>query len=63
MPSLDDFIQSLTNEHDKIVDMGIIRSSKYQALFALRPKCLKGKGKKKNQKKFNAPKPKEKNEQ
>ena len=41
--------------------MGIIRSSKDQALFASRPK---GKGKKKNQKtKFDALKPKEKNQQ
>ena len=46
------------------VQMGIIKSSKYQALFASRPKDSKGKGKKKNQKdKFDAPKPKENNQQ
>ena len=39
--------------------MVIIRSSKYQALFASGPKDTKGKGKQKNQKtKFDAPKPK-----
>ena len=44
--------------------MGIIISSKYQALFALGPKYPKGKGKKKNQKaKFDAPNPKEKKQQ
>ena len=64
MPTLDAFIDSLTNEHDKVVQMGIIRSSKYQALFALGPKDMKGKGKQNNQKtNFNAPKPKEKNQQ
>ena len=45
MPSLNAFIESLTNEHDKLVQMGIIRSSKDQALFALGPKDSKGKGK------------------
>ena len=34
MLTLNAFIESLTNEHDKLVQMGIIRSSKYQALFA-----------------------------
>ena len=44
--------------------MGIIKSSKYQALFDLGPKDTKGKGNQKNQKsKFDASKPKEKNQQ
>ena len=63
MPSLNAFIESLTNEHDKLVQMGIINSSKYQALFASGPQDMKGKGKQKNQKtKFDASKPKEKNQ-
>ena len=39
--------------------MGIIRSSKYQALFASGPKDLKGKGNKNQKSKFEAPNPKE----
>ena len=63
IPSLNAFIESLTNEHDKLVQMGIIRSSKGQALFSLGPKDTKGKGNKKNQMtKFHAPKAKEKNQ-
>ena len=63
IPILNAFIDSLTNEHDKLVQMGIIRSSKDQALFALRPKAMNGNGKKTNQKtKFDAPNPKEKNQ-
>ena len=39
--------------------MGIIKSSKYQALFVGGAKATNGKGKKKNQKtKFDVPKPK-----
>ena len=45
MPSLNAFIESLTSEHDKLVHMGIIRSSYDQSLYALGPKDLKGKGK------------------
>ena len=62
MPSLNAFIESLTNEHDKLVHMGIIISSKDQALYASSPKDKKGKGKKKNQNKFDALKEKEKNQ-
>ena len=58
MPSLNAFIESLTNKHDKIVQMWIIRSSKYQALFSLGPKYMKGKGKKNQKSKFDAPNPK-----
>ena len=64
MPSLDTFIKILTKEHDKPVQMGILRSSKYQALFDSGSKDSKGKGKQKNPKdKFDAPKPKEMNQQ
>ena len=45
MPSLNAFIESLTSEYDKLVHMGIIRSSRDQALHVLGPKDLKGKGK------------------
>ena len=64
MPSLNAFIESLTSEHDKLVQMGIIRSSSDQALHVSGPKDLKGKGKQqKNPKtKFEAPKPKVENQ-
>ena len=45
MPTLNAFIESLTSEHDKLVHMGIIRSSHDQALHVLGPKYLKGEGK------------------
>ena len=45
MPSLNAFIESLKSEHDKLVDMGIIISSRDQALYTSGPKDLKGKGK------------------
>ena len=38
MSTLNAFIVSLTIEHDKLVQMGIIKSSKDQALFASGPK-------------------------
>ena len=61
MPTLNGFIESLASEHDKLVQMGIIRSSKVQTLFASGPKDTKRKGNKKNQKtNFDAPNPKEK---
>ena len=34
MPSLADFMESLTQEQDKLVMMGTIKPSKYQALIA-----------------------------
>ena len=34
MPKLAEFMESLTQEHDKLVMMGIIKPSKYQALVA-----------------------------
>ena len=45
MPTLNAFIESLTSEHDKLVQMEIIRSSCDQSLHVSRPKDLKGKGK------------------
>ena len=45
MPSLNAFIESLTSEHDKLVHVGIIRSSHDQVLYASEPKDMKGKGK------------------
>ena len=45
MPTLNAFIESMTSEHDKLVQMGIIRSSRDQALHVSRSKYLKGKGK------------------
>ena len=45
MPTLNAFIESLTSEHDKLVQMGIIRYSRDQDLHVLGPKDVKGKGK------------------
>ena len=45
MPTLNAFIESLTCEHDKLVQMGIIRSSGDKSLHVSGPKDLKGKGK------------------
>ena len=45
MPTLNAFIKSLTSEHDKRVQMGIIRSSRDQTLHVSGHKDLKGKGK------------------
>ena len=45
MPTLDSFIESLTQEHDKLSQMGIIQSSKDQALVAGGPKVANDKGK------------------
>ena len=49
MPTLNSFIESLTQEHDKLIQMGIIRSSKDQALVAGGPKVVNDKGKQKNE--------------
>ena len=48
MPTLNSFIESLTEEHDKLIQMGIIRSSKDQALVAGGPKVANDKGKKRD---------------
>ena len=65
MPSPNAFIDSLIEEHDKLVQMGIIRSSHDQSLYASGPKDRNGKEKQqKNPKtKFEAPKPKVENQQ
>ena len=47
--TLDSFIESLTQEHDKLIQMGIIRSSRDQALIAGGPKVVNDKGKKKDE--------------
>ena len=49
IPTLDSFIESLTQEHDKLIQIGIIRSSKDQALVAGGPKVEKDKGKQKDE--------------
>ena len=59
MPTLNAFIESLTNEHYNLVQMGILRSSKDQALFVGGPKSLNAKGMKNKEKtKFDPPKQK-----
>ena len=64
MPTLNAFIESLTNEHDKRVQMGSMRSSKDQALFARGPNALNVKGKQNKEKtKFDPHKKKEKSQQ
>ena len=49
MPTLDAFIESLTHEHDKLIQMGIIRSSRDQALVAGGPKVANDKGKQRDE--------------
>ena len=65
MPTLNAFIETLTNEHDKLVQMGIIRYSSDQSLHVLGPKDLKGKEKQQNNQKtkFDAPKHRVENQQ
>ena len=48
MPTLNSFIESLTQEHDKLIQMGIIQSSRDQALVAGGPKVANDKGEKKD---------------
>ena len=48
MPTLDSFIESLTREHDKLIQMGIIQSSRNQPLVVGGPKVANDKGKKKD---------------
>ena len=45
LTTLNSFIESLTQEHDKLIQMGIIRSSRDQALVAGGPKVVNDKGK------------------
>ena len=46
MPSLNAFIESLINKYGKIVQMGVIRSSKDKSLFSLGHNNSNGKGNK-----------------
>ena len=62
MPTLNAFIESLTNEHNKLVQLGSLRSSKDQYFFAIGPKASIVKGNQKKEKtNFDPPKQKEKN--
>ena len=49
MPTLNFFIESLTQEHDKLIQMGIIKYSRDQALVAGGPKVENDKGKQKDE--------------
>ena len=49
MPTLDSFIQSLTQEHDKLIQIGIIQSSSDQALVVGGPNVANDKGKQKDE--------------
>ena len=49
MPTLDAFIQSLTSENDKLIQMGIIQYSKDQALVVRRDKVANDKGNQKDE--------------
>ena len=49
MPTLNSFIESLTQEHDKLIQMGMIQSSRGQALIAGGPKVVNDKGKQKDE--------------
>ena len=49
MPTLNAFIQSLISENDKLIQMGIIRSSKYLALVARGDKVENDKGKQRDE--------------
>ena len=49
IPILNSFIESFTQEHDKLIQMGIIRTSKDQALVAGGPKVANDKGKQKDE--------------
>ena len=64
MPTLNALIESLIEEHGKLIEMGIIISSHDQALLFLGSKYLKGEGKQSNntKTKFKAPNPKVQNQ-
>ena len=49
MPTLDSFIQSLTSENDKLIQMGIIRSSKDLDLVARGDTVVNDKGKQRDE--------------
>ena len=56
MPSLESFMESLTQEKDKVVQMGTIKTRKYQALVARVLNPSKGKKKSKDSKHPDIPK-------
>ena len=47
MPSLDDFVESLIQKQDKLVQMGVIQTSKNQALLMTDSKNVQERGKNK----------------
>ena len=49
IPTLDAFIESLTHEHDKLIQMGMFQSSRDQALVAGGNKVENDKGKQKDE--------------
>ena len=49
MPTLNSFIESLTHEHDKLIQMGIIRSSRDKSLVVGGPNIENDKGNKKDE--------------
>ena len=49
IPTLNSFIESLTQEHEKLIQMGIIQSSRDQALVTGGPKVENDKGKQKDE--------------
>ena len=49
MPTLNSFIESLTREHDKLIQMGIIQYSRDQVLVTGGPKVVNDKGKQKDE--------------
>ena len=59
MPTLNSFIESLTQEHDKLIQMGIIQSSRDQALVAGGTKVANDKGKQKDESPIEKEHPKE----
>ena len=58
-PTLNSFIESLTHEHDKLIQMGIVRSSKDQALVARGDKVANDKGKQRDESPMKKEQPKE----
>ena len=59
IPTLDSFIQSLTSKNEKLIQMGIIQSSKDLALVARGDKVANDKGKQRDESLVNKEKSKE----
>ena len=49
MPSLDSYFESLIQEQDKLVQMGVIQTSKNQALLVTDSNIVQARGKKRNE--------------